>query len=144
MAAAARRRPLSTGSGATAGQCYTGQAIRRSAAWLAILAVLAQAIFFEFAMAARAATAREQAAAAYHVAQHVPQDDQDVPRQHQHSGKDGPFCIARAMHQAPALPTDIVVLLLFAVVSVPPLPRARVRARRRPARFRSRSPPREP
>ena len=120
--------------------------IRRTVTWFAILAVLAQTVLFDLAMAAReTAAAREQAATAHHVAHHAPRNDRDIPR-HRHDGQDCPFCVARATHQAPTPPTGGVlpVPLSMAVVVPPLLLRGRVRARRRPTRFRSRSPPREP
>ena len=113
--------------------------------WFAVLAVLVQTVFFDLAMAAReTVAARQQAATAHHAAHHPPRNDRNAPP-HQHGGKDCPFCIARAMHQAPTPPTGAALLLPLSIAVVGPLlPRGRVRARRRPTRFRSRSPPREP
>ncbi|HEX6011404.1 MAG TPA: hypothetical protein VFY87_06270, partial [Geminicoccaceae bacterium] len=63
---------------------------------------------------------------------------------HKHQ-EDCPFCVARATHQAPASPDGVAVPVpVLVTVARPTLPRARVRARRRPTRFRSRSPPGEP
>jgi hypothetical protein len=113
--------------------------------WLAVLAVVAQTVLFDLAMAARAtAAARERVELARHAQHGTPQDGQSVPA-HEHSGKDCPFCIARAMHQAPSLPPSVVLPPPSSVVATTPyLPRRRVRAHRRPTRFHSRSPPRLP
>jgi HAMP domain-containing protein len=127
-------------------RCRVGRpTIRRTVAWFAVLAVLAQTVLFDFAMAAReTAAARERATAAHHAAQQAPRNDPDAP-QNQHGGKDCAFCLARATHQAPTPPAGAALPLPLPIaVVVPPLPRVRVRARRRPTRFRSRSPPREP
>ena len=53
--------------------CRTGRpTIRRTVTWFAVLAVLAQTVLFDLAMAAReTAAAREQAAAAHHAAHHA-------------------------------------------------------------------------
>lgn len=118
---------------------------QRAAAWLAVLAVLAQAVLFEFAMAARdAAETSGQAAAGTHHAHHgAPAQGPQGPG-HDH-GKDCPFCLARATHAAPGLPSAPELPLPASAAAVAsPLAQARVRARRRPGRFRSRSPPREP
>jgi hypothetical protein len=114
-------------------------------AWFAVLTVLTQTVLFDLAMAAReTAAARERAVAAHHAEHHAPRHDRDAP-QRQHGGKDCPFCVARATHQALTPPAGAILPRpLSLVVVVPPLPRGRVRARRRPTRFRSRSPPREP
>jgi HAMP domain-containing protein len=116
---------------------------RHAVVWLAVLAVVAQAVLFEFAMAAReTAAASKRAAVAHHDDHQVPRGDQDAPR-HKHGGKDCPFCVARATHATPSLPHGPELTSpCSAVTFAPPLLRARIRARRRPARFRSRSPPR--
>jgi hypothetical protein len=117
---------------------------RSTTAWLAVLAVLAQAVLFDLAMAAReAAEAQAQAwaAAAHH--HEAPGHGREAPRGHKHR-EDCPFCVARATHQAPAPPDGVAVPAPLPVAAArPALPRARVRARRRPTRFRSRSPPGE-
>jgi hypothetical protein len=120
--------------------------IHRTVTWFAILAVLAQTVLFDLAMAAReTAAARERIATARHAAHHAPRDDRNAP-QHQHDRQDCPFCVARATHQAPTPPTGGVLSVPLSMAVVVPLllPRGRVRARRRPTHFRSRSPPHEP
>jgi hypothetical protein len=99
-----------------------------------------QAVLFEFAMAARDAAEAEGRATAHHAHHEGAGDSQGAPT-HEH-GKDCPFCVARAAHQAPSLPAGVSLPLPSSVVAVArPAPRRRVRARRRPARFSSRSPP---
>lgn len=124
--------------------------VPRLTVWVAVLAVLAQAVLFEFAMAGReTAAARERAAAPAEHAHHhahrgtegdAPKRDRDVPR-HEH-GKDCPFCTARAMHQASSATPGLDLPAPHALwMPAPRPPRSRIRARRRPARLRCRSPP---
>lgn len=152
MRAGGRSRIVSVVMMARSARPWSGTAnpkvSRHALVWLAVLAVVTQAVLFEFAMAARGtATASGRAAVAHHAHRsdhQVPRDDRDAPR-HEHGGKDCPFCVARATHATPSLPhgPDLVPPP-SAVAVASPFPRARVRAPRRPARFRSRSPPRAP
>lgn len=119
----------------------------RLTVWLAVLATLAQAVLFEFAMAGREIAAGEEGAPhAHHHARldaakgKAPKHDPDAPR-HEH-GKECPFCVARATHQAPSLAPGIdVPVPPSARMRAPRRLRDRVRAQRRPARPRCRSPP---
>ena len=123
-----------------------GKVRRRSTtAWLAVFAVLAQAVLSDLAMAAReTAEAQARTAAAHrHAHDKAPGQGREAPPGHRHQ-EDCPFCVARATHQAPAPPDGFAVPAPLPVAAArPTLPRARVRARCRPARFRSRSPPGE-
>jgi hypothetical protein len=119
-------------------------AIRRTATWLAVLALFAQTVLFDLAMAARETAAARERIAAAHATHHAPRDDRNAP-QHPHGGEDCPFCVARTTHQASSLPTSACLPLPLSIAAVAlPLPRGRARARRRPSRFRARSPPRKP
>jgi hypothetical protein len=110
--------------------------------WLAVLAAVAQTALFDFAMAAQATDAAQKRVERVRHAHHgMPQDGQGAPT-HEHGGKDCPFCVARATHQAPSLPSGIAIPApLLVGTFVRPGSRHRLRARRRPARFHSRSPP---
>jgi hypothetical protein len=125
--------------------CSGGATKKRLAGWLAVLAVVLQTTLFDFAMAARArAAAQQRAEPAQHAHHGSSQGGQDAP-DHEHGSKECPFCLARATHQAASLPPSIDVLPPSVATALTTyLPRQRVRARRRPTRFRSRSPPREP
>src|SRR4051794_32520883 len=115
--------------------------LRLAVSWLAVLAIVAQAVLFEFAMTPRPAAAEPSAASHCHPSP-APQDDRQHPG-HQH-GKYCPFCIARACHQLASLPigAGLATLVVDAAVVVVPVPRPDpVRARRRPPRFGSRAPP---
>ena len=119
---------------------------RRVVACLAVLAVVAQAVLFDFAMAARATTAAQERAAAAHSPghHHTPPHKPDNPG-HGHEGTECPFCIARATHQAAPVANAVVPLLVtWLVAAAAPFAHNRVRAVRRPRRFRSRSPPTAP
>ena len=81
-----------------------------------------QTVLFDLAMAAReTVAARQQAATAHLAAHHPPRNDRNAPPPHQHGGKDCPFCIARAMHQAPTPPTGAALLLPLSIAVVGPL-----------------------
>jgi hypothetical protein len=107
---------------------------------LAVLALVTQTVLFDLAMAAAGTAAILPAAAAPH-AHHHPAPA-NAPAQHEH-GKDCPFCVARAGHQATALPAGPAARVAAGYRLASPRPRPqRIRARQRPACFRSRSPPR--
>jgi hypothetical protein len=110
--------------------------------WLAVLAVVTQTVLFDLAMAARmAAVAGERAELAQHAHHGAPKGGPEAPA-HEHGGKDCPFCIARAMHQAPSPPPVLAVLPPSSAVALATYaPPVRIRARRRPIRFRPRAPP---
>ena len=120
--------------------------IRRTVTWFAILAVLAQTVLFDLAMAARETAPRGNRSQPRTTWRITRRGTIGTLPQHRHDGQDCPFCVARATHQAPTPPTGGVLPVPLSMAVVVPLllARGRVRARRRPTRFRSRSPPREP
>jgi hypothetical protein len=108
--------------------------------WLAVLAVVTQSVLFELAMAARA-----QAAASGPTHRHahhgeIPAKKPSAPG-HKHQ-EDCPFCLARAANPPlPALPGLGLPSPAAGGRIRQPISIGRVRARRRPTRFRARSPP---
>lgn len=116
---------------------------RAFAVCLAVLAILAQNVLFEHAMAAAKVAAAQARAEREHAHAHghhggAPNEPKQAPHQH---GEDCPFCLARAMHQGLSLAAGPVLLRLAVVGVTSPLPRGRVRVARRSARVRCRSPP---
>ncbi len=123
-----------------------------------MLAILAQAVLFEFAMAARdSAPATAQAAAADaphhatsshdHDACHPGNDEApSVPSPHRHGGADCPFCLARCAHQAAGLPNvaELPARTAPAADAGFPPPPERAWAREAVAAFQARAPPSAP
>ena len=113
---------------------------REPLVWLAILAVVTQAVLFELAMAARA-WALVPVATHGHAHHGEAPAPKPSPPAHKHEG-DCPFCLARAANPPPpALPGIVLPLPVAVRRAERPILLGRIRAGRRPTRFRARSPP---
>lgn len=110
------------------------------AAWLAVLAVLAQTVLFEHAMAAEKVAAAQARATVHHHDHGAGEEPAPERAPHQHD-QDCPFCLARASNQGLSLGVGLVLPRLAVVVVAPPSRGGRLRVARRPARIRCRSPP---
>jgi hypothetical protein len=113
---------------------------RGLAVWLALVAILAQAVLFEYAIAGTEAMSGPSSQVAHHEHHDGAKNTQPRPKHSHHA--DCPFCLALSSHKATGTPPEAQLPTLLAGRALAlPFAAGRLAPHRGPAHARSRSPP---